>query len=149
MKRTTPFARTTMLITVVVAISAITFLAQTPIPVPGQNPQQDAGQGQRGGAQAHRGQGQRAGAAHGPRGQRGAEAAAEPVKQVVASIPAAIEVTGPGGFFETFMDSHDDGKNVQVPAKDIYAKYGYEAKEYFISGTTAGGQAYKTRIVVR
>src|SRR5215831_19252157 len=157
MKRTTPFARTMMLVAGIVAISAITFLAQTPIPVPGQNPQQDAGPAQRGGAQGQRGQGQREGGGvfrvgggvdRGGRGQR-AEAAVEPVKQVVAPIPAAVEVTGPGAFFETFMDSHDDGKNVQVPAKDIYAKYGYEAKEYFILGTTANGQAYKTRIVVR
>jgi len=148
MKRTTPFARSMILVTVIGAISAITFLAQTPIPVPGQNPQQDAGQGQGGAAQGQRGQGQRGGGGQGGRGQRG-EAAAEPVKQVVAPIPTAVEVTGPGAFFETFMDSHDDARNVQVPAKDIYAKYGYEAKEYFVSGTTAGGQAYKTRIVVR
>src|SRR5215472_11880442 len=134
MKRTTPFARTMLLVTFIVAISAITFLAQTPIPVPGQSPQQDAGQGQRG-AQGQRGQNQRGGGGQGGRGQRGTEAEAEPVKQVVAPIPTAVEVTGPGAFFETFMDSHDDGKNVQVPAKDIYAKYEYEAKEYFVSGT--------------
>src|SRR5215831_19748464 len=148
-RTTTPFARTMILVTFIIAISAITFLAQTPIPVPGQNPQQDAGQGQRGGAQDQRGQGQRGGGGQGARGQRGAETAAEPVKQVVAPIPAAVEVTGPGAFFETFMDSHDDARNVQVPANDIYAKYGYEAKEYFVSGTTAAGQSYKTRIVVR
>ena len=83
------------------------------------------------------------------RGQRGAQPAAAPVQQVIAPIANAVEVNGPGPFFETFMDSHDDEKNVQVPAKDIYAKYNYEAKEYFVSGMTAKGQTYKTRIVIR
>src|SRR5206468_12478981 len=59
-----------------------------------------------------------------------------------------VEVTGPGAFFETFMDNHDDAKNVQILAKDVYAKFNYEAREYFISGTS-NGQPYKTRIVVR
>ena len=108
--------------------SAATFSGQTAIPIPGQ-------QGQRG--------------AQGQRGQRGAQQPAAPVQQVVAPIASAMEVTGPGPFFETFMDSHDDEKNVQVPAKDIYAKYNYEAKEYFVSGTTSKGQPYKTRIVIR
>lgn len=138
--------RTIALAAFIAALSAIPFLGQTAIPVPGQNPAQDAGPGQRGGGQGQRGQGQRAG---GGRGQRGAEAAPAPVKQVVAAVPTAVEVTGPGPFFETFMDVHDDVKNVQIPAKDIYAKYGYEAKEYFVSGTASNGQAYKTRIVVR
>src|SRR5438094_6640956 len=113
----------------VVAISVMTVLAQLPIPVPGQNPAPAGGQGGRG-------------------GQRGAQVAVEPVKQVVAPIPTAMEVTGPGAFYETFMDDHDDAKNVQVPAKDTYAKFNYEAKEYFVSGT-ANGQPYKTRIVIR
>jgi Alpha/beta hydrolase domain len=60
-----------------------------------------------------------------------------------------MEVNGPGPFFETFMDSHDDEKNVQVPAKEIYAEYAYEAKEYFVSGMNSKGQPYKTRIVIR
>jgi Alpha/beta hydrolase domain len=124
------------------ALGAITFLAQTPIPVPGQNPAQGGGAGQRG-------QGQRGGGGQGRGGQRGAEAAPEPVKQTAAPIPTAVEVTGPGPFYETFMDDHDDAKHVQVSAKDIYAKYNYEAREYFVSGTTAGGQPYKTRIVIR
>lgn len=71
------------------------------------------------------------------------------MKQVVSPIATAVEVTGPGAFFETFMDSHDDARNVQVPAKDIYAKFNYEAKEYFVSGTASSGQPYKTRIVIR
>src|SRR5436190_13029662 len=131
------------LATLIVAIGTMTFLGQTAIPVPGQNPAPAAGQGQRGG-----GQGQRGGGGRG--GQRGAEApAAEPAKQVVAPIATAVEVTGPGPFFETFMDSHDDAKNTQIPAKDVYAKYNYEAKEYFVSGSTSAGQPYKTRIVIR
>src|SRR5262245_13918554 len=97
------------------AITAVIVFGQTPIPIPGQNPAQTGGQGQRGGG--------------GRGGQRGAEAAPEPVKQVVSPIATAVEITGPGPFFETFMDSHDDAKNVQVPAEDIYAKYNYEAKE--------------------
>jgi Alpha/beta hydrolase domain len=111
-----------------VFISAASLFAQTPIPVPGQR-----GQGARG-AQG---------------GQRGAPQPAAPVQQVIAPIASAMEVSGPGPFFETFMDSHDDEKNVQVPAKDIYAKFNYEAKEYFVSGMTSKGQPYKTRIVIR
>src|SRR3989442_1715403 len=72
--------------------SAGIFLGQTPIPVPGQ-------QGQRGGP--------------GPQGQgaRGAQQPAAPVHPAVAPIAAATEVNGPGPFFETFMDTHDDEKN--------------------------------------
>src|SRR5689334_4568571 len=104
----------------IVAISAVVVFGQTPIPVPGQRGA--------GGGQGQRGEGQRGGGGGGRGGQRGAEAAAPaPVKQVVAPIATAVEVTGPGPFFETFMDSHDDTKNAQVAAKDIYAKYGYEA----------------------
>ena len=104
---------------------AVILSGQTAIPVPGQR-----------GAQGQQGQG--------ARGQRGAQQPAAPVHQVAAPIPAATEVSGPGQFFETFMDSHDDEKNVQVPAKDVYARYNYEAKEYFVSGT-ANSQPYKTR----
>ena len=113
---------------VAVSIVAATLSGQTPIPVPGQR-----GQGARG-AQG---------------GQRGAQQPVAPVQPVVAPIASAIEVNGPGPFFETFMDSHDDEKNVQVPAKEIYSKYAYEAKEYFVSGMTSKGQPYKTRIVIR
>jgi hypothetical protein len=122
------------------AFSGMTMWGQLPIPAPGQNPAQ-------GGPQAGRGQGARGGG-------RGAQAAAAPVKQVAAPIPAAVEVTGPGEFYETFMDDHDDAKKTDIPAanipaKDTYAKFNYEAKEYFISGTTSGGMPYKTRIVIR
>jgi hypothetical protein len=106
---------------------------QAPIPVPGQPPPQNAPQP--------------GGPGRGGRG-RGAQPAA-PVKQVAAPLPAAVEVTGPGAFFETFMDNWDDIKKVQIPASDTYAKFNYEAREYFVSGTTSTGAPYKTRIVIR
>jgi Alpha/beta hydrolase domain len=131
MKLTNRLASNIVLAALIAAIGTMTFLGQTAIPVPGQNPPQAGGQAQRGG------------------GQRGAETPPAPVKQVVAPIASAVEVTGPGQFFETFMDSHDDAKNMQMPAKDVYAKYNYEAREYFVSGTTSNDQPYKTRIVIR
>jgi len=112
-----------------------TLFAQAPIPVPGQPPAQNAPGGQPGGQ------------GRGARG--GGRAPAEPVKQVAAPIPTAVEVTGPGAFFETFMDNWDDLKKVQIPASDTYAKFNYEAREYFVSGTTSAGAPYKTRIVIR
>ncbi len=122
----------------IAAACVMTVSGQLPIPVSGPNPAQ-------GGAQTGS-----PGGRGGGRGGRGAQtAAAEPAKQVVAPIPAAVEVTGPGEFYETFMDDHDDAKNTGIPAKDTYAKYNYEAKEYFISGTTSSGMPYKTRIVIR
>jgi hypothetical protein len=114
---------------------------QAPIPVPGQPPVQNGPQpGASGGAVGAQGRGGRGG--------RGAQPA-EPVKQVVAPIPTAVEVTGPGEFFETFMDNWDDIKKVQIPASNTYAKFNYEAREYFVSGTTSTGAPYKTRIVIR
>lgn len=113
--------------------SAIALMGQLPIPAPGQP------QGQPGAAPAGRGAG---------RGGRSA-APAEPVKQVVTPVPTAIEVTGPGDFFETFMDDRDDATSTNILPKDVYAKFSYEAREYFISGTTASGAPYKTRIVIR
>jgi hypothetical protein len=125
----------------IAATGVMTASAQLPIPVPGQAPAQGGAQpGAQGAGRGGRG---------GGRGGRGAEAAAEPVKQVVTPIPAAVEVTGPGAFFETFMDDHDGVKNIDVAAKDTYAKFNYEAREYFISGQTAAGMPYKTRIVIR
>src|SRR6185369_9749465 len=119
----------------VVATGVMTVWGQLPIPVPGQNPGQG---GAPGGARSGRG------------GGRGAPpAAAQPVKQVAAPLPSAIEVTGPGEFYETFMDDYGDEKKIEIPAKDTYAKFNYEAKEYFISGTTSSGMIYKTRIVIR
>jgi hypothetical protein len=101
---------------------------QLPIPVAGSAPTQPAG---------------------GRGGRGGPVAPAAPVKQVVAPIPSAVEITGPGEFFETFMDNYDDASKSAIPARDVYAKFGYEAREYFVSGTTGAGAAYKTRIVIR
>lgn len=117
------------LIVSIAVISVMIVFGQPPIPVPGQN--QAPGGGGRGG-----------------RG-RGAQPAPQPVKQTVAPIPSAVEVTGPGEFFETFMGDYDDVKKTEIPAKDTYSKFNYEAKEYFISGMTSGGMPYKTRIVIR
>jgi len=117
-------------LTLLVMSGAIVF-GQLPIPVPGQAPTPAGVQAGRGG-----------------RGGRGAQPA-EPVKQVVTAVPTAMEVTGPGEFFETFMDDWDDVKKIQIPAKDTYAKFNYEAREYFVSGTTSAGAQYKTRMVVR
>ena len=123
------------------AVSVMTLSGQLPIPVSGQNPAQGVGPT---GAPAGAG-----GVGRGGRGGgRGVQAAA-PVKQVAAPIPTAIEVTGPGEFYETFMDDHDDTKKTDIPAKDTYAKFNYEAREYFVAGGTSGGMPYKTRIVVR
>lgn len=114
--------------TVVIGLFACGMMAfgQLPIPVNGQAP-----------AQPGNGRG------------RGPQAVAAPVTQTVAPIPTAAEVTGPGEFFETFMDDHDDVSNANIPAKDIYAKFGYDAREYFVSGTTSANVPYKTRIVIR
>jgi hypothetical protein len=58
----------------------------------------------------------------------------------VTPLPAVTPVvTGPGPMFESLM--------VLAPGDDM-AHFGYEAREYVISGT-ANGQPYKTRIVVR
>src|SRR5262249_29826493 len=125
-----------VLIVLTTAATVTTICAQLPIPVPGQNP---AANGAQGAAPAGRG----------GRGGRGAQPAATPVKQIAAAIPTAVAVTGPGEFFETFMDNYDDAKKTLIPPKDTYAKFNYEANEYFVSGMTAGGMPYKTRIVIR
>ena len=124
-------------VTALFAAGITGLFGQAPIPVPGQPPVQNAPQPGAAGAQGR-----------GGRGGRGAQPA-EPVKQVAAPVPTAVEVTGPGAFFETFMDNWDDIKKVQIPASDTYAKFNYEAREYFVSGATSTGAPYKTRIVIR
>ena len=118
------FSRKIVLAACIAAAGAMALFGQLPIPAPGSV--QTAA-----------------------RGGRGPQAPAEPVKQVVTPIPSAVEVTAPGEFFETFMDDRDDVKQTSIPAKDIYAKFNYEAREYFVSGTTSSGAPYKTRIVIR
>jgi hypothetical protein len=74
-------------------------------------------------------------------GQRGGGPPANlPDKPTAVSIPAvSAEITAPGSMF--------DSTPSLPPARGI-AHFGYEAREYFISGT-ANGKPYNTRIVVR
>jgi hypothetical protein len=76
-------------------------------------------------------------------GQRGAAPAQDPNlpdKPTAVAVPSvSLEVTGPGVMFDS-TPSLPPGKGL--------AHFGYEAKEYFVSGTAAK-QPYKTRIVVR
>jgi hypothetical protein len=127
----------------ILATSALTLSAQMPIPVPGQPAAQPGGQPG----------GQPAGQPGGPGGRGpgrgGALPPAAPVKPVVTPIPTAQPVTGPGDFYETFMDDYDDVAKTLIRARDTYAKFNYEAREYFVSGTLASGAPYKTRIVLR
>jgi hypothetical protein len=58
---------------------------------------------------------------------------------VSAIATASSEITGPGKLFETLMELK--------PGDDL-AHFGYVTKEYFVAGN-AGGQPYKTRIVIR
>lgn len=73
--------------------------------------------------------------------QRGGTVAANlPDKPTAVSIPkVSAEVTSPGAMFNSATSLAPNG--------DL-AHYGYEAKEYFISGT-ANSKPYSTRIVVR
>jgi alpha/beta hydrolase family protein len=75
-------------------------------------------------------------------GQRGAGAS----PPILPPSPATVELptitgptSGPGPMFESLM---------ALPAGDDMARFGYEATEYFVSGT-ASGQPYTTRIVIR
>src|SRR5579872_1066678 len=70
-----------VLTALVAGIGVMTVRGQLPIPVPGQNPAPAGAQARTGGGRNGRG----------PQ-----PAAAEPVRQVVTPIPAAIDVTGPG-----------------------------------------------------
>jgi hypothetical protein len=63
-----------------------------------------------------------------------------PASPVAAAIPTiSSEIAGPGPVFESLM---------QLKPGDDLTDFGYQAKEYFVSGT-ANGQPYKTRIVIR
>ena len=109
-----------------IALTVMTLLlttllgAQSPIPVRG------------GGAGRQGGQGQRGGGAF--------DASALPSSPTATALPTiTAPVTGPGPMFESLM---------ALPAGDDMAHFGYEASEYFVSGTAAG-QPYTTRIVIR
>jgi hypothetical protein len=63
-----------------------------------------------------------------------------PETATAVSVPTiSAEVTGPGPIF--------DSASSLAPGKGL-AAFGYEAREYFVSGT-ANGEPYTTRIVVR
>jgi len=70
-------------------------------------------------------------------GRASADLPQAPVVSPFATASAAV--TGPGEMFPALMS---------LPAGDDLAHFGYDATEYVVSGT-AGGQPYKTRIVVR
>ncbi len=105
----------------VAAVGVVSLAAQSAIPT-------------QGGRGAGRGQ---------PQGRRGggpAPASNLPANPVVTPVPSvSAEVTGPGRMFESLME---------LPAGDDMARFKYEAKEYFVSGT-ANGEPYKTRVVIR
>ncbi|HEY2382211.1 MAG TPA: alpha/beta hydrolase domain-containing protein [Terriglobia bacterium] len=74
------------------------------------------------------------------RGQRGGPPVNLPDKPTAVSIPAvSAEITGPGPIYDS---------TPSLPQGRGLARYGYEAREYFISGS-ANGKPYKTRIMVR
>jgi Alpha/beta hydrolase domain len=63
-----------------------------------------------------------------------------PASPVAAPIPAVSAlVTGPGRMFESLME---------LKPGDNLAHFGYESREYFVSGMS-NGEPYKTRIVIR
>ena len=88
-------------------------------------------------------------AAQAPLPSRGRGQAPLPAAQPASTLPASpvaaapasasAEVTGPGPMFTSLMP---------LPAGDDLARFRYEAREYFVSGT-ANGQPYRTRLVVR
>jgi len=85
-------------------------------------------------------EGQRGGRGAGPGGGRGNQDPNLPDNPVAVAIPTiSAEVAGPGAIYESVQSL--------PPGRDL-AHYGYEAHEYFVSGTAAG-KPYKTRIVVR
>ena len=109
-----------------IALTVMTLLlttllgAQSPIPVRGGGAGRQGGQGQRGGGAL--------------------DASALPSSPAATTLPTiTAQVSGPGPMFESLM---------ALPAGDDLAHFGYEASEYFVSGTAAG-QPYTTRIVIR
>jgi hypothetical protein len=77
-------------------------------------------------------------------GQGGAPGQVPPAN--LPAVPTAValptmspEVTGPGPVFDSVPS---------LPSGHGLEQYGYEAKEYFVTGT-ANGESYRTRIVVR
>jgi hypothetical protein len=67
------------------------------------------------------------------------------------TTPAATmtgPITGPGNPFPAFSQNSLTGQQADAPPGTGLADYGYEVKEYFVSGTAAG-KPYTTRILVR
>src|SRR5687767_2388319 len=113
-------------VSTLVAALAAAIVAVSVSPIVGQAPGGGQAQGGRGGGRGQGGGGQQA-------------------QQNLPTAPTAValptlsaEITGPGPIFESAPS---------LPPDKTMAAMGYEAKEYFISGT-ANGQPYKTRIVV-
>ena len=113
--------RSSGVLAALIALGAATVAAaQAPPPLPGQRGQAVAPPGPAGAAQ--------------PTTQN---LPATPLVSPKATISA--EVTGPGAMFPALFS---------LPKGDDFAHFGYEAHEYFVTGTAAG-QPYKTRIVIR
>jgi alpha/beta hydrolase family protein len=120
---------------VLMVVVSVSMLAQGP--AQGQAPAAGQGQGRGAGAQ---GRGAPGGGGPGGAGGRGGPAAVLPEVPTAVKLPAVTgPITGPGVMYQSVQSL--------APGGDL-AKFKYEEKEYFISGT-AQGQPYKTRIVVR
>ena len=57
-------------------------------------------------------------------------------------------ITGPGALFPAFSQNSMTGEQAAAPKGTDLSDFGYETKEYFVSGTAAG-KPYTTRILVR
>jgi hypothetical protein len=125
MRGSSRLALGSVLAAAIAAVGVATLVAQAPLPLRGAQgtPQ---GRGQEGAQGQGRG-----------RGQAPSNLPSSPVVSPLATISA--EVTAPGEMFPGLMP---------LSAGDDFAHFGYEAREYFVSGTAAG-QPYKTRIVIR
>src|SRR5688500_2177867 len=66
-----------------------------------------------------------------------------------ATLPTvAGPITGPGAMFPAFSQNSMTGEQAAAPKGTDLSDFGYETKEYFVSGTAAG-KPYATRILVR
>jgi hypothetical protein len=108
-----------IVLTAICLLLTMVAMAQSPVPLRGGGAGRQGAQGQRGGGPAD------------------TALPATPTAAATAAITAAIG--GPGPIFESLME---------LKSGDDLAHFGYEAKEYFVSGT-ANGQPYTTRIVIR
>jgi hypothetical protein len=77
----------------------------------------------------------------------GAASQAPAAKQ--APLPMVTgPITGPGAMFPAFSQNSMTGEQAMAPKGTDLSDFGYETKEYFVSGTAAG-KPYATRILVR